>query len=121
MTNSFKRTDRIAELMQRKLAHVIQQEVKDPRLPKFITITGVSVSKDLSHAKVYFNVFEQDKDAAVSVLGSVSGFLRSALAKSIDLRIVPHLEFIYDDSMEHGNRLSRLIDEHKGSQDNNED
>jgi ribosome-binding factor A len=111
MTQNFKRTDRIAEMIQRKLAQIIPQEVKDPRLNGFITISAVKVAADLGHAKVYFTILNEDKAVAVSILNAAASYLRSALARSITLRTVPQLHFIYDESIEYGQRLSRLIDE----------
>ncbi|MBA2649420.1 MAG: 30S ribosome-binding factor RbfA [Legionella sp.] len=110
MSNNFKRTDRIAEMIQRKLAQIIPLEVRDPRLTGLVTISAVKVTADLSHAKVYFTVFNDDKVAALSVLNSSAGYLRSTLARSVTLRTVPQLHFIYDESIEYGQRLSRLID-----------
>lgn len=109
--SNFKRTDRIAEMIQRKLAQIIPQEVKDPRLKGFITISAVKVAADLGHAKVYFTVFNDDKMLAATILNAAAGYLRSALARSITLRTVPQLHFVYDESIEYGERLSRLIDE----------
>jgi len=108
--SDFKRTDRVAEMMQRKLAQLIQQEIKDPRLPGFITISAVQVTRDLGHAKVYFTVFNGDPVETQSILNTASSYLRSALAKTITLRTVPQLHFIHDKSIEYGSRLSRLID-----------
>jgi len=110
MTNNFKRTDRIAEMIQRTLAQIIQQEVKTPGLPNFITLSSVKVARDLSHAKVYFTVFNSDPQETAVVLNTASGFLRTVLAKTLTLRTVPQLHFIYDESIEYGTRLSRLID-----------
>lgn len=111
MTNHFKRTDRIAEMMQRILAEVIQHEMKNRDLPHFITISAVNVAKDLSHAKVFFTVFNADPSETALKLNGAAGFLRSLLAKSMTLRTVPQLHFIYDESIEYGKRLSRLIDD----------
>ncbi len=111
MSNNFKRTDRIAELMQRKLAQLIQQEIKDPRLPRLITISAVTVTRDLAHAKVYFTVFNDEPAEAALILNTAASYLRSALAKTITLRTVPQLHFIYDESIAYGKRLSRLIDD----------
>lgn len=108
--SNFKRTDRVAEMIQRKLAQIIPQEVKDPRLKGFITISAVKVAADLGHAKVYFTVFNDERTVAESILNAASGYLRSALARSITLRTVPQLHFVYDESIEYGERLSRLID-----------
>ncbi|TAL59581.1 MAG: 30S ribosome-binding factor RbfA [Legionella sp.] len=110
MTNQFKRTDRIAEMIQRKLAQIIPQEIKDPRLKGFVTISAVKVAADLAHAKVYFTVLDEDKSLATTILNAAASYLRSALARSITLRTVPQLHFIYDESIEYGERLSRLID-----------
>lgn len=111
MSNNFKRTDRIAEMIQRKLAQIIPQEVKDPRLKGFVTISAVKVAADLGHAKVYFTILDADKSLATTILNAAASYLRSALARSITLRTVPQLHFIYDESIEYGERLSRLIDD----------
>ena len=111
MSSDFKRTDRIAEMMQRKLAQIIQQEIKDPRLTNLITISAVKVTRDLGHAKVYFTVFNDDPAVTTAILNAAASYLRSTLAKSVTLRTVPQLHFIYDESIEYGKRLSRLIDE----------
>ncbi|KTC94414.1 30S ribosome-binding factor RbfA [Legionella erythra] len=111
MSNDFKRTDRVAEMLQRKLSQIIQQEIKDPRLPNFVTISGVKVSGDLSHAKVYFTVLGDENKQAAVILNTAASYLRSALARTIKLRTVPQLHFVYDESIEYGRRLSKLIDE----------
>lgn len=111
MSTDFKRTDRIAEMMQRKLAQIIRQEVKDPRLPNFITISAVTVTKDLGHAKVYFTVLNDEAGMAEAILNAAASYLRSALARTLTLRTVPQLHFILDKSIEYGRHLSKLIDE----------
>ena len=111
MSSDFKRTDRIAEMIQRKLSQVIQQEIKDPRLPKLVTLSAVKVARDLSHAKVYFTAFNADQEVVASILNTAASYLRSVLAKSTTLRTVPQLHFIYDESIEYAKRLSRLIDD----------
>lgn len=111
MSTDFKRTDRIAQMMQRKLAQIIQEEIKDPRLPAFITISAVTVTRDLGHAKIYFTVLNDEAGIADVILNAASKYLRSALARTLTLRTVPQLHFIYDQSIEYGRRLSRLIDE----------
>jgi len=121
MTSNFKRTDRIAEMIQRKLALIIPQEVKDPRLNGLVTITAVKVAADLGHAKIYFTVLNEDKKMASAILNAAASYLRSALARSITLRTVPQLHFIYDESIEYGQRLSHLIDKvNKPTSDDNE-
>ncbi len=107
---SSRRPDRVAGLMQRKLAHLIQHEIHDPRLPKWMTILDVQLSKDLGHARVYFTVIDDEPTEVEAVLNASAPFLRAALAKSLTLRRVPKLAFVYDASVEYGKQLSRLID-----------
>lgn len=121
MHKDFKRTDRIAEMMQRKLAQIIQQGIQDTRLPGFVTISAVTVTRDLGHAKVYFTVFNGDPVETEETLNGAGGYLRSLLAKTITLRTVPQLHFIHDKSVEYGSRLSRLIDEVNPQSDSNEE
>jgi len=104
-----KRTLRVAELIQRKLAQLIQVECKDPRLPSWITISAVDVSADFSYAKVYFTVLQSDPQQALSALNAASSFLRSQLAKTLTIRIVPQLVFVHDESLEYGRRMNAII------------
>lgn len=110
MTTS--RHARIADQIQRELAELVRLEVRDPRVG-MITITGVDLSRDQSHAKVYFTVLGAAPEAehARTGLEHAAGFLRSALAHRLSTRTVPELHFAYDESVERGMRLSRLIDE----------
>lgn len=108
--SNFKRTDRIAENIRRKLAQIIQQEIIDPRLSQFITLSEASVSKDLSHAKIYFTVFNKDPVETAEILNNAASYLRTQIARSLSVRTVPQLHFIYDESIEYASRLSKLID-----------
>jgi len=112
MPKDFSRTRRVGEQIQRELAVLIQQEIKDPRLG-MVTVSAVEVSRDLSVAKVFVTVFDEQHDIAQSLeaLNHAAGFLRHCLGKSMSLRSVPILKFIYDESVSQGNRLSSLIDE----------
>jgi ribosome-binding factor A len=118
MANNFKRTDRIAETLKRELALIIHQGWDEPHLKNFITLSAVNVSRDLRHAKVYFTVFNEDPVDAELKLNTAAGYFRSLLAKNIALRIMPQLHFVYDQSVEYGQRLSRLIDEVNPDSDN---
>ena len=111
MKKQFKRTDRVAELLQREISQLIQTEIKDPRVPAFVTISTVTVSSDLGYAKVYFTQLTGDKHETVSVLNNAANYLRGILSKSIKLYTMPELQFVYDDSIEYGKHLSKLIDE----------
>ena len=114
MAKEFSRAQRIGDQMQRELALLIQREVKDPRLG-LVTITGVEVSRDVSHAKVFITVMGKDTDedavvGSVRILNDASGFLRMQLGKAMKLRTVPALHFHYDASVRRGVELSSLIE-----------
>jgi len=114
MAKEYSRTQRIGDQMQRELALLIQREIKDPRLG-LVTITGVDVARDLSHAKVFITVMGQDDNAEVikqntAILNDAAGFLRMHLGKAMKLRTVPQLHFTYDASIRRGAELSALIE-----------
>jgi ribosome-binding factor A len=100
----------VAELIQRELSDLLRREVRDPRVG-MITITAVDVSPDLSHAKVFFTLLEEkDKDTTIQGLQRAAGYLRTQIAHRIKLYTTPELRFLYDESVERGDRLSQLID-----------
>ena len=113
MKKSSGRPQKLGDLIQRELSELVQRELRDPRVG-MITITGVDVSPDFSHAKVFFTVLDPAKlPGAKEGLQRAAGFLRSQLAKRIKLYTTPGLRFEYDESVERGDRLSRLIDSAK--------
>jgi ribosome-binding factor A len=104
------RPQKLGDLIQRELSDLVQHELRDPRVG-MITLTSVDVSPDLSHAKVFFTVLQKEHlEEASTGLRRAAGFLRSQLAKRIKLYTTPELRFVYDESVERGDRLSRLID-----------
>ena len=111
MAKEFSRARRLGEQFQRELALLIQQELKDPRLG-MVTVSGVEISRDLAHAKVFVTVMGEahDVDETLETLQRAAGFLRTQLAHSVRVRTMPVLHFVYDESVERGARLSRLID-----------
>ena len=106
------RRARIADQIQRELADLIRLEVRDPRVG-MVTLTGVEISRDQSHAKVFFTVLGPEQAAvdAGEGLQRAAGFLRSGLAHRLSTRSVPELHFHHDESVERGARLAKLIDE----------
>ena len=105
------RPRRVAHLLQREVADLIRREVNDPRV-QHVTITSVDVSRDLSQAKVYFTCMDADSDASAveKALNNAKGYLRHHLKERLDLRGVPNLRFVYDESVERGAHISELID-----------
>lgn len=112
MSKEYSRSLRIGEQIQRELAVLIRQEVKDPRLG-MVTVSDVKMSPDLSHAKVYVTVLGGEQSGAgetIKVLNRAAAFLRHELGRRLILRIMPQLHFVYDESQEKGARLVSLID-----------
>ena len=105
----------------RELAELIRTELKDPRAG-FITINEVEVTRDYSHAKIYYTVLDTNNlEQTQTALDHAAGFLRSALAKRITVFKTPTLHFIYDESLERGMNLSQLIDEANKQHSDDED
>ena len=110
MKRSSGRPQKLGDQIQRELSDLLARELRDPRVG-MVTITSVDVSPDLSHAKIFFTIFEKQKlEKTTEGLKRSAGFLRSQLAKRIKLYTTPELRFVYDESVERGDRLSRLID-----------
>lgn len=107
---NYARTDRIGQQIQRELAELVRLEISDPRV-RLVTITGVEVANDYSHAKIFFTRMDGKHDEAKQGLERASGFLRTKLARSLKLRIMPQLHFVFDASVERGSHLSQLIDQ----------
>ena len=110
MPREFPRARRVEEQLKRLLAELIRREVKDPRVG-LITITSAEVSRDLTHAKVFFTPFAGvgNAEAALEALRHASGYLRHQVRNLMRLRVAPELDFQIDDSVERGARLTALI------------
>ncbi|MFT6029091.1 MAG: ribosome-binding factor A [Oleiphilaceae bacterium] len=116
MPQDFKRTDRIAEQMQRDLAELIRTSLKDPRIG-MITVNSVDVARDLGYAEVYVTLLTvDDLDAesdqvmlTIKILNGAAGFLRTELGRMIKLRKIPQLRFHFDASVKRGRQLDQLI------------
>src|SRR5271157_5378628 len=111
----YKRSDRVADLLQKEIADLVFRRVKDPRAENVI-ISGVKVSGDLKHARVFFCVMgrsgdEDSKKNAASGLEKAKGFIRVELGRRLSLRYIPQLEFEYDTSFEYGEKIERLLKE----------
>lgn len=114
MAREFKRSDRVAQELQKEIAVILQREVKDPRIG-MVTVSDVEISRDLAYAKVFVTfLFDQDEsiiESGMKGLEKASPYIRSLLAKAMRLRIVPELRFIYDQSLVEGMRMSNLVSE----------
>lgn len=108
---AFPRTRRVGEQLRRELAELIRDELRDPRLA-LISMTGVEVSRDLAHARIFVTLVGDPADRAerVAELNRAAPLLRRELGRRMRIRAVPKLEFRYDEIVERGARLSALID-----------
>ena len=106
------RLRRVADQIQKELSALLRAELKDPRVG-MITLTGVEVSPDLAHAKVFFTTLGDAEALARTEAGlkRAAGFLRTELGHRLKLRITPEIRFVHDASVERGARLSKLIDD----------
>jgi ribosome-binding factor A len=110
MPREFPRTRRVGEQIQRELASLVRDQIKDPRLG-MVSISGVSVSRDLAYATVYVSVLGDDKavSESLAVLNRAAGFLRHRLGQAMHIRTVPQLKFEFDSSLQEGARMDALI------------
>ncbi|HHW48606.1 MAG TPA: 30S ribosome-binding factor RbfA [Clostridiaceae bacterium] len=114
------RINRISEEIKKIISDIILTELKDPRLPQLVSITGVDVTKDLKYAKVYVSVLGSDevKKNAIDALKSASGYIRREIGHRMKIRYIPEIIFKLDNSIEHGDYIFRLIDKTmKGSEE----
>lgn len=112
MAREFKRSDRVAQEIQKEIAMILQREVKDPRVG-MVTVSDVEVSRDLAYAKIFVTfLFDNDQEAitqGMKGLEKASPYIRTLVGKAMRLRIVPELRFIYDESLVEGMRMSNLV------------
>jgi ribosome-binding factor A len=105
----YQRADRVGDLLLELVSELLHKDIRDPRVGS-VTLTAVKVSKDLRHARLYFNVLGNENRAEVLAgLKSASGFIRSRVAKQLKLRFVPTIDFSYDDSQDEAQRIEQLL------------
>lgn len=103
--------ERINSNLVKELSYILASEIKDNDI-KFVTITDCKVTNDLSFAKVYFTVLDVNrKKETLEALKGASGFIRRELAERIEIRHVPELQFVYDESIQYGQKIEKIIDE----------
>ena len=110
--------DRINHSIVREISYILMTEVKDEDI-KFVTITDCKTTNDLSFAKIYFTVLDDSKrESTLEALKNASGFIRKELAERIEIRHIPELEFVYDESIEYGRKIEGIIENiHENGQD----
>lgn len=110
----YQRSERVGDLLLEVIADLLRRDIHDPRL-QWLNLTGVKVSKDLRHAKVFFNLLGDaaDKNEAMAGLKSAAGFMRSRVGKKLNLRFVPVIDFLFDEREEEARRIDALLDKVK--------
>lgn len=112
---SEQRAQRVAEEIKREVSSILRTDIKDPRLAdlSLISVTDVTVSRDIRHAKVFVSVFgdEEQNEKALQALSRAKGFIRSEVGRRIRLRHTPELTFELDSSMAYGAHINRLLNE----------
>lgn len=103
--------ERINNMLLEEISYILATEIKDMDI-KFVTITGVNTTNDLSFAKVYFTTLKE-KEKTLNALNNASGFIRKVLADKIEIRHIPELTFIYDESIEYGKKIEKIIEKIK--------
>ena len=104
---------RINDEITRVTADIIRFEMSDPRIGEVVSVIRAETTTDLKHCKIYISVLgeEEKRKESMTALGRASGFIRKRLAETINLRNTPELVFVFDDSIEYGMKMARLIDE----------
>ena len=104
------RIERLNHIYQEEISMILMKEIKDEHI-KFVTITGVDTTNDLSFAKVYYTVLDSSKkEITEEALKKASSFIRAKLAERVDIRHTPELKFIYDTSIAYGEHIDEIID-----------
>lgn len=103
--------ERLNHAFQEEISMILMTEIRDEDI-KFVTITGVDITSDLSFAKVYFTVLDENKkESTLEALNGASSFIRTKLSERIEIRHTPELKFIFDKSIEYGNHIDEIINE----------
>ena len=112
MTRLKLRMERMGLQMQKEVSDIIRTQVKDPRIG-FLTVTGVEVTNDLAHAKIFISVLgsSEERTQTMQVLERVKGFVRTEVAKRIRMRVTPELHFKLDESMDYSARIGQVLQE----------
>lgn len=106
----YQRSDRVGDLLVELISELLRKEMRDPRVGA-VALTGAKVSKDLRHARIYFNLLgnPESRTEALAGLKSATGFIRSKVGKQLKLRFVPTLEFFYDETEDQAQRIDDLL------------
>jgi len=105
------RPERVAQMIRREIADILEHRLRDPRLGSLISVTDVEVTRDLSLARVYVSVLDDEpaRERVLAILASASGFVRRELTPRLGLREIPEIRFLLDTSIDRGARVEDLL------------
>ncbi len=117
------RAHRVGEEIKKEVSQILQNEIKDPRLTGFLSVTQVEVTNDLGYARIFVSIYgtEEEKQLTLKALESALGFIRSETGKRIRLRHVPEISFQLDESIEYGAHISEILKDLKEKEGKGED
>ncbi len=119
MAHDTRRPDRVAEAIREEIATFLNEGVRDPRIVGLVTVTGVDVTRDLRHAKVFVSILGSDaeRDTTLEGLGSLASHLRGRIGRALRLRLAPEIQFQYDQSVARAARIEALLEQIKPKPD----
>lgn len=105
------RSQRVAEEIKREVSDILRNEIKDPRINGLISITDVSVSRDLRYAKIFVSIFgrEEEQEGTLKILERAGGYIRTEIGRRIRLRHTPEIAFIQDNSIAYGAHINEIL------------
>lgn len=101
--------DRLNTAFVEKISEILHDDVKDNNV-KMVTITDARITNDLSFAKIYFTTLDDDRKKVLDALNKASGFIRSKLCEKVEIRKMPEISFVYDESIEYGKKIEDIIE-----------
>ncbi|HHX24492.1 MAG: 30S ribosome-binding factor RbfA [Tepidanaerobacteraceae bacterium] len=118
----FSRSERVAEEIKKNVSYIINNNLKDPRINGLISVTGVTVTRDLRNAKIFLSLYgdKTKQNDVFEAIKNAKGFIRRELASMVRMRYIPELSFKLDDSIEYGIQINKLLDKVKNQQRENE-
>jgi len=115
MATEHRRADRVAAAIREEVATFLAEDAKDPRVSRLVTVTGVEVTRDLRHAKVFVSVMGSEAERATTFegLASIAVHLRARVGRALRLRLAPEISFKPDESIAHATRIENLLSQIK--------
>ena len=112
------RVDRVNSAIQKAVAKIINEDINDPRITGFVSVSSVKTSPDLAHAKIYLSILSKNRQEVFDVIKNAVGFIRKNVAKELAMRVTPELSFHLDEGQENEDNVNRILDSLKKGTEN---